>query len=194
MIREPITDVKYILKNNIKATAYTIYNTMSLPYRHNFRWNINELLSLQREYELLEMTIQDIAAKHERTVDAILYRLQQEGYIETWIDARGYQEYSKNFDYIVGSLDSGVNAYDYGEDVVEDDVNENDSDYQESECDDEGDEVEDDVSTLSQRVWGLETAVNDIKGMIGTLLSRFSSPSKPLKKLRQTNSQPSAEI
>jgi hypothetical protein len=164
---------------------------MSLPYRHNFKWNINELLSLQREYELLEMTIQDIADKHERTVDAILYRLQQEGFIETWIDARGYQEYAKNFDYVVGSLDSGVNAYDYGEDVVDDTVvNDGDEDY------DEGDEVEDDVSeddenyeNLSQRVWGLETAVNDIKGMIGTLLSRFSSPSKPLKKLRQASAE-----
>jgi hypothetical protein len=175
---------------------------MSLPYRHNFKWNVNELLSLQREYELLEMTIQDIADKHERTVDAILYRLQQEGFIETWIDARGYQEYSKNFDYLVGSLDSGVNAYDYGEDVID---NDNDSDY------DEGDEVEDDVSqeeedsedyetdknisSLNQRVWGLETAVSDIKDMIGTLLTRFSSsPSKPLKKLRQTTCQASAEI
>ena len=95
---------------------------MSLPYRHNFKWNVNELLSLQREYELLEMTIQDIADKHERSVDAILYRLCQEGFIESWVDARGYQEYAKNFDYVVGSLDSGVNAYDYGEDVVEDDV------------------------------------------------------------------------
>jgi hypothetical protein len=177
---------------------------MSLPYRHNFRWNINELLSLQREYELLEMSIQDIADKHERTVDAILYRLQQEGFIETWVDARGYQEYAKQFDYLVGSLDSGVNAYDYGEDVVDD----KDSDYQDGDEDyDEGDEVDDDVSeeddedyendnnnisNLSQRVWGLETAVTDIKDMIGTLLSRFSSPAKPLKKLRQ--SQPSAEV
>ena len=174
---------------------------MSLPYRHNFKWNINELLSLQREYELLEMTIQDIADRHERSVDAILYRLQQEGFIETWVDARGYQEYAKNFDYVVGSLDSGINAYDYGEDVVED-VNDKDSDYHYSEAEedyDEGDEVEDDVSeddenyeNLSQRVWGLETAVTDIKDMIGTLLSRFSSPSKPLKKLRQ--SHPSAEV
>ena len=166
---------------------------MSLPYRHNFKWNVNELLSLQREYELLEMTIQDIADKHERSVDAILYRLCQEGFIESWVDARGYQEYAKNFDYVVGSLDSGVNAYDYGEDVVEDeDIK--DSDYQESDVEedyDEGDEVEDvseddeNYENLSQRVWGLETAVTDIKGMISTLLSRFSSPSKPLKKLRQ---------
>jgi hypothetical protein len=168
---------------------------MSLPYRHNFKWNINELLSLQREYELLEMTIQEIANQHERTVDAILYRLCQEGFIETWVDARGYQDYAKNFDYIVGSLDSGVNAYDYGEDVVED---EKDSDYVEEEDvaseDDEDYENDEDISTLSQRVWGLETAVDDIKGMIGTLLTRFSSSSKPLKKLRQTTSQASAEI
>ncbi len=189
-----INNILNILKNNIKTTAYTIHNTMSLPHRHNFKWNINELLSLQREYELLEMSIQDIAVKHERTEDAILYRLQQEGFIESWIDARGYQEYSKKFDYLVGGLDSGVNAYDYGEDVVntETDDGVNDSDYEEEEEDSEDYETDKNISSLNQRVWSLETAVTDIKDMIGTLLTRFSSPSKPLKKLRQ--SQPSAEI
>jgi len=165
---------------------------MSLPNRHNFKWNVNELISFQREYELLEMTIQDIAAKHERTVDAILYRLCQKGFIESWVDARGYQEYSKNFEFVVGSLDTGVNAYDYGEDAeTDDDVNEKDSDYEEEE--EEDDEDYDNISSLNQRVWSLETAVSDIKDMIGTLLSRFTT-SKPLKKLRQSISQPSAEI
>lgn len=178
---------------------------MSLPYRHNFKWNINEILSLQREYDLLEMTIQDISDKHERTIVAILYRLQQEKIIESWIDARGYQEFSKTQNYLVGSLDSGVNAYDYVEDVdnneTDDDDDYKDSDYEETEEDvttevededDEGEDDEDDnISALSQRVWGLETAVSDIKGMIGTLLSKFTS-SKPLKKLRQT--QLSVEI
>ena len=175
---------------------------MSLPYRHNFRWNVNELLSLHREYELLEMTIQDIADKHQRSVDAILYKLQQEGFIETWIDARGYQEYSKNFEFVVGSLDTAVNAYDYGEDVIDNVTEEKDSDYEDEKDSDYEDEDEDyenvtDISTLSQRVWSLETAVSDIKGMISTLLTRFTT-SKPLKKLRQTVSQqqtePSAEI
>ena len=175
---------------------------MSLPYRHNFRWNVNELLSLHREYELLEMTIQDIADKHQRSVDAILYKLQQEGFIETWIDARGYQEYSKNFEFVVGSLDTAVNAYDYGEDVIDNVTEEKDSDYEDEKDSDYEDEDEDyenvtDISTLSQRVWSLETAVSDIKGMISTLLTRFTT-SKPLKKLRQTVSQqqtePAAEI
>ena len=164
-----------------------------LPNRHNFKWNVNELLAFQREYELLEMSIQDIADKHERTVDAILYRLQQEGFIENWIDARGYQEYSKNFDYVVGSLDSGEKLLFVVGAVIEDDEDEDnkDSDYVEEDDDDDEDdedyENDNNISSLNQRVWGLETAVSDIKDMISTLLTRFTT-SKPLKKLRQTTS------
>lgn len=158
---------------------------MTMPYRHNFKWNVNELLSLQREYELLEMTIQDIAIKHERSIDAILFRLQKEGFIETWIDARGYQEYSKTLPYLAGSLDSGINAYDYDEDVTDDDLaNDKDSDYEEENEiseDDENYEHEDeyDIYNVNQRIWGLENAIKDIKGVINKLLSRISplSPS-----------------
>ena len=149
------------------------------------------------------MNIQDISDKHERTIVAILYRLQQEKIIESWIDARGYQEFSKTQNYLVGSLDSSVNAYDYVEDVNNnetDDDDYKDSDYEETEEDvttevedeDESESDDENISALSQRVWGLETAVSDIKGMIGTLLSKFTSSSKPLKKLRQT--QLSVEI
>jgi hypothetical protein len=168
----------------------------SPPQRHNFKWNINELLSLQREYQLLEMTIQDISDKHGRTVVAILYKLQQEGFIETWIDARGYQEFSKTQKYLVGSLDSGEKLLFVVGSVIEDEEDEEDedddldSDYVEEELEEEDDEDEDDeensISSLNQRVWGLETTVNDIKSMIGTLLSKFNTSSKPLKKLRQT--------
>ena len=160
-----------------------------LPYRHNFKWNINECLALQREYELLEWTIQEIADKHERTVNSILYRLQYEGFIETWVDATGYQEYSKDLSCLDDNFGYSVNPYDYAEDVVEDedyivDDAVEDEDYEEE----EGDH---DISDLNQRVWGLETAVSDIKCMIGTLLAKFSNStsSKPLKKLRQTQTQ-----
>lgn len=141
---------------------------MNLYHRHNFKWNVNEVLSLQREYELLEMTIQDIAFKHERSIDAILYKLQKEGFIECWVDARGYQEYSKNLDYLIQSYESGINAYDYGEDIydTEDEDDQADEDY-------EDDENSNNISTLSQRIWGLESAVTDIKSIIGTLLSRI---------------------
>lgn len=162
----------------------------SLPKRHNFKWNINEILSLQREYELLEMSIQDISAKHGRTVVSILYRLQQEGFIETWVDARGYQEFSKTQSYLVGSLDCEESVSQNNNDSDSDYEEELDEDYVEDEDEDEFidvDEDEDDenISSLNQRVWSLENAVNDIKGVIGSLLSRFNTSSKPLKKLRQ---------
>ena len=151
-----------------------------MPYRHNFKWNVNELLSLQREYELLEMTIQDIAIKHERSIDAILFRLQKEGFIETWIDARGYQEYSKTLPYLAGSLDSGINAYDYHEDVTDDDLaNDKDSDYEEENefSEDDEDKDEYDIYNVNQRIWGLENAIKDIRSVINTLLSRIMPPS-----------------
>ena len=62
--------------------------------RVNKKWTVTELLSLQREYELLEMDIFDIALKHKRTPKAILYKLNDEGLIGDLSDARGYDKYS----------------------------------------------------------------------------------------------------
>ena len=61
--------------------------------RHNFKWNINEVLKLQREYELLGMSIQDIAKNHSRSRKAILCKLEKEGFIEKWTFARGIEEF-----------------------------------------------------------------------------------------------------
>jgi len=63
--------------------------------RCHYKWNINELLQLQREYELLHMTIQEMAKQHQRSEKAILCRLQQEGFIETWEQAKGFTEFVK---------------------------------------------------------------------------------------------------
>ena len=43
------------------------------------KWSVNEVLSLQREYELLGWDIERIAKKHGRTPNAIMYKLDQEG-------------------------------------------------------------------------------------------------------------------
>jgi ribosomal protein S8 len=68
---------------------------MTTLNRCHYKWNINELLQLQREYELLNMTIQEIAKQHQRSEKAILCRLQQEGFIENWEQAKGYTEFVK---------------------------------------------------------------------------------------------------
>ena len=58
--------------------------------RANNKWTTVETLALHREYDLLEMSVYDIAAKHERSVQGIMYRLKSEGFIESFDDARGY--------------------------------------------------------------------------------------------------------
>ena len=65
---------------------------MSNYTRHGKRWTINELLSLQREYELLEFPVDTIALNHQRTVNSILFKLQEEGLISTWDEARGFDD------------------------------------------------------------------------------------------------------
>jgi hypothetical protein len=53
--------------------------------RNGYKWNVNELLNLQREYELLELTVQEIALLHKRSTSAILYKLEAESFIRQTI-------------------------------------------------------------------------------------------------------------
>ena len=53
---------------------------MSQYSRNGFRWNVNECIQLQREFELLELTIDKIAERHKRTPKAIMFKLDQEGF------------------------------------------------------------------------------------------------------------------
>jgi hypothetical protein len=46
--------------------------------RFGKRWTINECLQLEREYDLLKLSIDDIAERHKRTVNAIMIKLDSE--------------------------------------------------------------------------------------------------------------------
>ena len=56
---------------------YNVYKMNSYKRCGN-RWTVNECLQLQREFELLQMSIDDIALKHQRTPNAIMFKLYQE--------------------------------------------------------------------------------------------------------------------
>jgi hypothetical protein len=73
------------------------------PRRHYNKWTVNELLQLQREYELLNLSIPEIAKNHERTEDSILYRLQE----EEIIDSTGF-DLNKD-DYLVPLINKNQN-------------------------------------------------------------------------------------
>ncbi len=48
--------------------------------RHGNKWSIPEILRLQREFELLRLSISEIAMLHSRSEAAIKYKLISEGF------------------------------------------------------------------------------------------------------------------
>ena len=106
--------------------------------RSGNRWTINELLSLQREYELLEWSVQQIAEKHQRAVEAILFKLEAEGFITSWNEARGFdsQLYQNTWS-SVGTDENVVN-----------------------------DDIVSETDKLTERVWNLETSLSEIGSLV----------------------------
>ena len=56
--------------------------TMTTYRRAGARWTINECLKLQREFELLKLSVEEIAVLHERSPQAIMYKLDAEGFAD----------------------------------------------------------------------------------------------------------------
>lgn len=61
---------------------------MSSFNRIGKKWSINEVLALQREYQLLGWSIEKIAEKHKRTARAIEFKIKEEHF-----DEEDYEEY-----------------------------------------------------------------------------------------------------
>ena len=131
--------------------------------RSGNKWSIPELITLQREYELLELTVDEIAQRHKRTVFAILARLESEGLITVWATARGYME--SNIP-VCGEDESDEEADDDDDEVYKSGDSDEDAD---------DDDVESDVNKLSDRVWNLETSVNEIGGIVKQMMELMSN-------------------
>jgi hypothetical protein len=143
--------------------------------RNGNKWTVNEILALQREYELLKLSVQEMSIRHKRSEIAIMYKLDSEGFINSWSEVKGFDldRYQKGIrgDLIVSDDDEDC-----------DDVN--DEDYVENEgggdddCDYEDDEDKDDyeqqVSTLSDRVWSLETSVSQIGSTVSKIFDMLT--------------------
>lgn len=141
------------------------------------KWSVNELLQLQREYELLEWTVQKIADKHQRTVNAIMFRLEDEGFINSWSEARGYKMGSdcdveeKTDDAVVAGGDDNNTEWN-SEDIQKHIDNWNEADDNSSLCDD----VKDDNTVTSSdrindRLDAIEETLANIKEMMATILA-----------------------
>ena len=140
--------------------------------RSGNKWTVNELISLQREYELLELTIKEIAIKHQRSVEAILFRLESEGFIDKWSTSRGFDDYFYNNKYVE----------DESEEEDDEESDDEESDDEESEEDDE----ESDVDKLVERVWNLETNIKEIGSIVKQIFNNIISNSSKSASLKIT--------
>jgi hypothetical protein len=60
----------------------TITVTRKNPERHYFKWSFHEINQLHREAQIMDLTIQEIAKRHQRTNSAILFKLKEEKLIK----------------------------------------------------------------------------------------------------------------
>lgn len=138
------------------------------------KWSVNELLQLQREYELLEWSVQKIADKHQRTVNAIMFRLEDEGFINSWSEARGFK------------IGSDCDIEEKNDNAVVEEAADGDDNNSEcvcgdnwNECDDNSslcDDVEDDNTItssdrLNERLDAIEETLANIKEIMATILA-----------------------
>jgi hypothetical protein len=126
--------------------------------RNGNKWTVNELLALQREYELLEWGVQKIADKHKRSVEAILFKLESEGFITRWENARGYNTQFFDNKLVDKVPEKSVHNIEY----------------------------DTDIDNLTEKVWALETDVkqigNMVKQMFDTIVYKKTQKIKPLRK------------
>jgi hypothetical protein len=120
-----------------------------MPTRSGFRWSINEVLALQREFELLGLTIDEIAQKHNRTTNAIIFKLDQEGFAD-------YNELYSNLNNSESDDNSSEISLEYNYDD-----NDSDTEYN----------SENDLYNLSHRVNNIEKNIVDLNITIKNMWS-----------------------
>ena len=115
--------------------------------RFGNRWTINECLQLQREYELLELSIDEIAERHHRTPNAIMLKLDSEGHADYCVLYSNYKICKQQEE-------------DEQEEEEEDDEDEDEEEEEEEE------EEEDGEISLKLQVLNLEKKVNQLTELL----------------------------
>ena len=119
--------------------------------RFGNRWTINECLQLEREYDLLELSIDEIAERHKRTPNAIMLKLDSEGHA----------------DYCVLYSNYKICKQQEEDDQEEDDQEEDDQEDDDQEDDDQEDDDEQNQElSLKLQVLNLEKKVNQLTELL----------------------------
>jgi hypothetical protein len=127
-----------------------------MPYykRNGYRWSIPEILRLQREFELLELNIEEISRRHQRTPYAIANRLVDEGFA-----SQECKEVSQYLGFIpYNNTDTSVSDNNMSLSISENEDEESRSDIT--------NDSEDEISTLKSQVSDLNTKLDSILSML----------------------------
>jgi hypothetical protein len=115
--------------------------------RFGNRWTINECLQLEREFDLLELSIDEMAERHHRTPNAIMLKLDSEGHADYCVLYSNYKICKQQ-----------------EEDEEQDQDEEQEDEDQEDEEQDE--EQEDQELSLKLQVLNLEKKVNQLTELL----------------------------
>lgn len=164
---------------------------MSTHPRNNFKWGVQEILSLQREFQLLHLSIDEIAKKHKRTPRAIMLKLDKEGMAD--YNSLYTHYYESSLLIPDGEIKMEIVSQDGSElEQEEDEQEEEEQDEKEEEQEDDDSEYideengseyygdydeddEDDEDPLTKRVEKLEADIKEILKTLKELSSKIKS-------------------
>ena len=117
--------------------------------RFGNRWTINECLQLEREFDLLELSIDEMAERHHRTPNAIMLKLDSEGHADYCVLYSNYKICKQQ-----------------EEDEEQDEEQEDEEQEDELEDELEDEEQEDQELSLKLQVLNLEKKVNQLTELL----------------------------
>jgi hypothetical protein len=155
-----------------------VWNNENTTWRNGYKWSVNECLRLEREFDLLKLSVPEIAKLHNRTENAIMYKLHAEG-LDTFNNL-----YIKTYgiDYLNDEMEehgNGIHNEDDDDDDEEyvpnldDDDDDNDDDNDDQEYIQDLNNVSQPVETQVKNSYLIEQ-VKGIRNQISKMLSYFS--------------------
>jgi hypothetical protein len=131
-------------------------------WRNGYKWSVNECLKLEREYDLLKLSVPEMAILHKRTMNAIMFKLQAEG-LDTFNNL-----YIKTYgeDYIDEQIEK-LNNLCSADNLEDDDDLDDDMEYVPDMNDADDDDADDDGSNhtyIYQQVKRMQTHISNLLG------------------------------
>ena len=138
--------------------------TTPMYKRSGFKWSVNECLRVEREYDLLKLSIPEIALLHERSIEAIMYKLDKEGiadYNELYSKIKSNGQYFQQ-----DESESEKDELDDDEESYQEESEQDEESYQDEESE-EDQEEEDDTNNN----YGLKQQVRMLTKQLANLTS-----------------------